>query len=215
VPFALLLAQVGLALVLLKPAHSRRILFRIGCGRFPRLMKLAESLFLSFDAYRRHPTLIGRILGVSFLFQTLVAVAVYCLSRSLALGVPLVDFLAFVPIVTIMESIPISIYGLGLRDAGYVFFFTQIGLAHAEAHALAMSVLYVVMTAGYAALGGILLITRLVKPAAVPVPVGRGLVVAEGGPPARPAARNGHRSVRDRAVRPESSDPPDGVIAER
>lgn len=192
VPLLLLLAQLGLTLALLWPAYSRRLLARLGFGRIPRLMFFVERLFLSFQSYRQHQYLIARIVGISFLFQFLVAIAVFSLSRALALGVPLVSFLVFVPIVTILESIPISIYGLGLRDAGYVFFFTQIGLASAEAHALAMSVLYVVMTAGYASLGGMLLAHRLFK---------GGAARAAGMGSARGATHSSIRSAEMESVR--------------
>ena len=164
VPLLLLIAQVVLSMVLLWPAKGRGLLLRLGFGRiFPRFASFMERLFLSFQSYRQHPSLLLRILGISFLFQILFIVAIYCLSKALALSIPLSSFMVFVPIVAIFESIPISIYGLGLRDAGYVFFFKQIGLPNAEASALAMSVLYVVMTAGYAALGGLTLANRLLK----------------------------------------------------
>jgi hypothetical protein len=162
-PLLLLLAQLAVALALLWPASSRRLMARLGFGRIPHLMSFVERLFISFQTYRKHPSLIVRIVGISFLFQFLVIIAVFCLSRALALDVRFIGFLVFVPIITILESIPISIYGLGLRDAGYVLFFRQMGLPSAEAHALAMSVLYVVMTAGYCALGGILLAHRMFK----------------------------------------------------
>jgi hypothetical protein len=163
IPLLLLIAQVVLSIVLLWPAKGRGILLRLGFGRIPRFASFMDRLFLSFQSYRQHPSLLIRILGISFLFQFLYVVAIYCLSRALALSIPLSSFMVFVPMVAIFESIPISIYGLGLRDAGYVFFFKQIGLPNAEASALAVSVLYVVMTAGYAALGGLLLANRLLK----------------------------------------------------
>ena len=162
-PLLILIAQMVLSVILLWPANGRRLLGRVGLGRIPRFMSFLDRLSISFATYRRQRMLLPRILGVSFLFQFLCVLAIYCLSQALALGVPLIQFLVFVPIVVIFESIPISIYGLGLRDAGYVFFFRQIGLPSAEAAALAISVLYVVMTAGYAALGGLLLANRLIK----------------------------------------------------
>jgi hypothetical protein len=152
---------MGIAFSLLWPAGSRRILTRLGLKRIPRFDRVVERLFLSFQSYRDHRTLIGRTIGLSLLFHFLVVIAVFSLSRSLALAIPFVYFLVFVPIITILESIPISIYGLGLRDAGYVFFFKEVGLPAAEAHALGMSVLYVGLTAAYAALGGLLLGYRL------------------------------------------------------
>jgi uncharacterized protein (TIRG00374 family) len=170
-PLLLLLAQLGLAIALLSPESTRRLMASLGFGRIPHLMPFVDRLFISFQTYRKHPGLIVRILGISFLFQFLVIIAVFCLSRALAFDVPLVGFLVFVPIITILESIPISIYGLGLRDAGYVLFFKQVGLPSAEAHALAMSVLYVLMTAGYSALGGILLAYRMFRESAPQPPI--------------------------------------------
>ena len=164
IPSLLLIAQVVLSTVLLWPVKGRGLLLRLGFGRIlPRFSSFMDRLFLSFQSYRQRPSLLLKILVISFLFQILFVAAIYCLSRALALSIPLSSFMVFVPIVEIFESIPISIYGLGLRDAGYVFFFKQIRLPNAEASALAVSVLYVVMTAGYAALGGLLLANRLLK----------------------------------------------------
>jgi glycosyltransferase 2 family protein len=168
VPALLLIAQVVLSIALLWPSKGRRLLLRLGFARIlPRFASFMERLFLSFQSYRQRPSLLLKILVISFSFQFLFILAIYCLSRALALDIPLTSFMVFVPIVEVFESIPISIYGLGLRDAGYVFFFKQIGLPNAEASALAVSVLYVMMTAGYAALGGLILANRLLK--------GRGL----------------------------------------
>jgi len=192
VVFALLLffALLGLAVALLWPASSRKFLLHLGLGRIPRLNRVVEHLFVSFQSYREHPTLIGRITAISLLFQSLAAVAVFLLSRSLALRVPLVDFLVFVPIITILESIPISIYGLGLRDAGYVFFFKEIDLPGAEAHALAMSILYVGMSAAYAALGGVLLVNRIRTRGATP-------------PTGSPVAASGQGEAGSTPLRPQ------------
>ncbi len=195
----LLCALLGLASALLWPAYSRRLLTALGLRRIPRLDRLVDRLFVSFRSYREHPTLIGRIIGISFLFQFLISVAVFLLARSLALRVPLVDFLVFVPIITILESIPISIYGLGLRDAGYVFFFKEIDLPGAETHALAMSVLYVGLTAVYAALGGLLLAYRLLKRGSSPVSGDLGAPPSAMGPEDR--AHRGSDSDLDPARR--------------
>ena len=100
----------------------------------------------------------ARVMSLSFVFQFSVIVAVYLLGRALELGVPFFYFCMFVPLISLLEAVPVSIYGIGLRDSGYVFFLTQIGRTREEAAAL--SLLYVAATLVYSAAGGVILIFR-------------------------------------------------------
>jgi hypothetical protein len=97
-------------------------------------------------------------MAISLLFQISAVFGVFLISRSLGIRVPLVYFYIFVPVVTVLEAIPITIYGIGVRDATYVFFFTQVG--HTKVEALSLTLAYVAITLTYSLLGGLLLLIR-------------------------------------------------------
>ena len=124
--------------------------------RLDRIGRIGTSLdqFLdSIATYRSKDGVMTRIMGVSFCFQFTVIVCVYVLSQAIGMHIPFVFFCVFVPLISLLEALPISIFGLGLRDAGYVFFFTQVGASREDG--LAMALLYVAVSLVYAAVGGL------------------------------------------------------------
>lgn len=66
----------------------------------------------------------------------------------------------YLPVITIMGLIP-SINGLGVQDAGFVYFFTQIGITTEEA--LAASIMYHIIRFVVSAFGGLILLTEAFK----------------------------------------------------
>ena len=136
----------------------RSLLRLLRIDRAPRLHKFTDQFLDSVTAYKRKPNVIAKIMAVSFLFQFTVIVCVFALSRALGLEIPFAFFCIFVPLISLMEAVPVSIYGLGLRDAGYVLFFSQLGRPAEQA--LSMSLLYVAINLVYASFGGIVFACR-------------------------------------------------------
>lgn len=67
------------------------------------------------------------------------ATALYLISTTLWYGSPsLVDFLFIVPLVSALMYIPITIAGLGVQEAGYVFFLKLLGMPLQEAITFAL-----------------------------------------------------------------------------
>jgi uncharacterized protein (TIRG00374 family) len=63
----------------------------------------------------------------------------YCLlSLSLGLNIQLMFFFAIIPIVILLDTLPVSISGLGTRDAALIFFFSLIGLSSEMAVSLSL-----------------------------------------------------------------------------
>lgn len=123
-----------------------------------RVDRLLDPFLASIRVYGRQPGVLARMLAISFWFQFNAILAVYCLSRALAQGVPLLPFAFFVPFITLLETIPVSLFGVGLRDTGYAWFMASVGRGRAEAAALAL--LYVAVTLIYIAQGGVLFALR-------------------------------------------------------
>jgi hypothetical protein len=115
-------------------------------------------------------------LALSFLFQFNLILAVWAITRAippsiLPVAVPFALFFLFVPVKAFLEMIPVSVFGLGLRDLGYALFMFAAGVAATlddSRVAGIISSLEVLLTILYVLPGGILFVLRpkatVVKP---------------------------------------------------
>ncbi|MCI5121077.1 MAG: hypothetical protein D3908_07805 [Candidatus Electrothrix sp. AUS4] len=152
-----------------KPVRALLSLTRL--NRFSFLVKLTEKFFLSFQCYGADRKLLTQVMLISFVFQLSVIFIVQLLALALHASVSFFYFSAFVPLITLMEALPISVFGLGLRDVGYVFFFGWVGMSDVQTRSLAL--LFLGTSMGYSLIGGLvymfrLLTSRPTKPADVP-----------------------------------------------
>ena len=58
-----------------------------------------------------------------------------------------------------MEALPVSVYGIGVRDMGYVFFFQWAGMG--EAYTRSLAVVFLTVTLCYSLIGGLLYAGRI------------------------------------------------------
>jgi hypothetical protein len=123
-----------------------------------RPREIFDKLTASLNAYRGRKMLLLEIVSISFAFQGMVVVIVYLYSRGLLLEARFLWFLIFIPIITVVESIPVTPFALGTRDWGYVFFFTRTGWSMEQAESLAIT--YVLMTVLYSLAGGVIFVLR-------------------------------------------------------
>ena len=133
--------------------------------RMDRLQKLDAFLHRFLDSlagYGADRALLAKVFGISLLFQMLAIAIIFCISRALAWTVPFIYFCIFVPLITLGEALPVSIFGIGVRDSLYVFFFAQGGASRELA--LALALVYVLITIVYSLVGGVLFLLR--RPAA-------------------------------------------------
>jgi uncharacterized protein (TIRG00374 family) len=109
-----------------------------------RLRHRADSLYQAIVPYRRAPGRIVAGVGLSFLFQGIVIAVVFLNARALALDVPAAAVAVFVPLVSLAGMIPVSVNGLGVREALYILLFGRIGVPVETAVSLAL--LYLAVT---------------------------------------------------------------------
>jgi uncharacterized protein (TIRG00374 family) len=62
-------------------------------------------------------------------FQMSTVLCAYLIFLSFDINVPFYYHLAFMPLISIISIVPISISGLGLREGGFVFFYNTVGVA--------------------------------------------------------------------------------------
>lgn len=126
-----------------------------------KISNLFEKFTLSLQTYGSKKALLFKILCISFTFQFLVVVIVYIYSLGLHFETRFLWFMMFIPIIIVIETIPLTPYSLGTRDWGYVFFFTQVGLQIEKAEFLALT--FLSMNLLYSLMGGIVFIFRRKK----------------------------------------------------
>ena len=158
-PLLILFLLLAILTALVKQKPIRLFLRVTRLDRFAVITRLVDKFFLSFQCYGADRRLLAGVMGISFVFQLSVICIVYLLSLALHASVSFFYFSAFVPLITLLEALPVSIYGLGLRDAGYVFFFGWAGMTNLETRSLAL--LFLGITVCYSLLGGIVYLVRI------------------------------------------------------
>ncbi len=109
----------------------------VGLTRFQaKLHGLVEAL----HRYRGHHRALGQAMLLSALLQALIIVTYYLVAAGLNLGVPIAYFFLYVPLITFVAMLPVSVAGLGVREGGTVYFFAKVGVDAAAA--LTMSLVW-------------------------------------------------------------------------
>jgi uncharacterized protein (TIRG00374 family) len=131
-------------------ARASGILETIGLARFrAKVQGLVDAL----RRYRGHHRALWQAFLLSALLQALIIVTYYLIGVGLNLGVPLVYFFLFVPLITALAMLPVSVAGLGVREGGVVYFFAKVGVDAATA--LGMSLVWFSLTLLVSCLGGL------------------------------------------------------------
>jgi uncharacterized protein (TIRG00374 family) len=110
-----------------------RILNRFGLTRIAHKIDLISNAFL---VVRKHPGVLLASLLISFVNQALVIAATYILALGLKINVSFTYFMIFVPVITLISMIPISLNGMGIREAAFKSLFTSIGILPASCVAI-------------------------------------------------------------------------------
>lgn len=159
IPSLLILLFILILIALMKPEPVKKMLSITGLTRFTAVAGVVDKFFASFCRYRENRWLIIRVMLLSFLFQFSMITVVYFMSRALGADTPFYYFSAFVPIITLMEALPISIYGIGVRDYGYVYFFSQVGMGDLQTRSLAL--FFMAVAVCYSLIGGLFFLYNL------------------------------------------------------
>jgi len=158
-PLLILLLLLALLTALVKQKPIRLFMAATRLDRFTLLNRLMEKFFLSFRCYGADRRLLIWVMVISFAFQFSVICIVYLLSLALHTSVSFFYFSAFVPLISLLEALPVSINGLGLRDVGYVFFFGWVGMTDVQTRSLAL--LFLGVTVCYSLFGGLVYLGRI------------------------------------------------------
>ena len=132
-----------------------------------RLRPRAASLYEAVARYRTSPGALVSATLLSFVFQLVVVGVVFLNARALNLDFPLSALAVFVPLISLGGMIPVTVNGLGAREALYILLFGRLGAPTEMSVSLAL--LFLAVTFAASLPGG--LVYALQR---APSPAGRG-----------------------------------------
>lgn len=120
----------------------------------PKLRGITTLCRAVIDGIRPRPGLM-MVVVLSFVFQLNTVLINWLYSEATNLSVTLPQLLLIVPAVYLLEMLPISINGIGLREGAFTVLFAQMGLPPQEGLALGLTISLMRYVAGV--VGGVLL----------------------------------------------------------
>jgi uncharacterized protein (TIRG00374 family) len=126
-------------------------------SRLPSIRRLSVTVKLQrlIETIRCYPLqILLRALLTSLPFTLVLAAIQYCIARAFSVDVPFRLFPLFVPIISVVNVLPLSFNGLGTRDGIYQLLFPPAGVSPESA--MAMSLAFYFLRVGAGAIGGLL-----------------------------------------------------------
>jgi len=150
IPVSVSLLILIVVVFLLMNPHSRSWLVQVMSEKlFGRIRKLLTDIFVCLDRYRSRTGVLVWSLALAVVFQVLRVALFYSAALILGESPSFILFLALVPIVMFATLLPISIGGLGVREAGLVAVFGIFGVMDS---ALSFTVAILVFLSGLVSL---------------------------------------------------------------
>lgn len=132
---------------------QRRLLDRV-LTRLPFWSKLPKKLIKLYEALTSYSLgAIARSTLISLPFTLTLIGTQYALALGLGVDAPIRYFALFIPMVALIQLLPISFNGLGVREGAFQVLFGTVGVA--EAQAVAMSLMYYIVRVATGLLGGL------------------------------------------------------------
>jgi uncharacterized membrane protein YbhN (UPF0104 family) len=129
---ATLVALAGVLIAAGSPRVGRRFSGTEGWKRF------TGAIHLGVDRFRRRPALAFEVIAAGIVYQLCVIVSVFFASKALGFDhtVGFTAILAFFPIVAIVQTLPVTFGGLGVREGALYLFLHPLGVQTEQAISL-------------------------------------------------------------------------------
>lgn len=124
-----------------------------------KFLNIGESIRVFYHAVRIYSKK-WRVILIGIVYSLFVQMTIiyinFLLAKSLSIDITFISLIAYIPLITIISLIPITINGLGMRESAYVFLFSSYGIAREEA--LSLSLLFFAASVIASAIGGVVFI---------------------------------------------------------
>ena len=104
-------------------------------GRFAFVSKLHDYL----HSYWKNRPVLLRALGISLFIHTLSSISVWLIASGLGADIAITTLFVFVPVIATLAALPISISGIGIREAAFVLLLGTQGINPENATAISFA----------------------------------------------------------------------------
>jgi hypothetical protein len=134
----LALVFLALAYVYFRPGTTRGLLAATRLDRFGWLLEQFEAAQGAVHSYRASLRSVVLALAASLALQALAVWYYVSIARALRIPLPVKAAFLMVPLCTLLQAVPVSFNGWGLREGLFTVYFTQVGLPRDSALAFSL-----------------------------------------------------------------------------
>lgn len=109
-------------------------IFRIG-----RRIRYMSDFYEYLRFYGKEKGILLRCLLLSLFIQTIIIFSAYVITRGIGINIPFYFLSIIIPIISVISSIPVSISGIGVREASFVLLLSPLGVSHAQAITISLT----------------------------------------------------------------------------
>ena len=130
----------GLGVILFLVFHDRLRDRMLHISRLERLFDRIKlgNYYRAFSRYKYHKLTLVQFTVLSFFEQLMPVLAVFYAAKALGISLTFYQTLAFVPLSILVERLPISYLGIGVREGSYVLLLRFMGVAPTNAFLLSI-----------------------------------------------------------------------------
>ncbi|MDP2905107.1 MAG: lysylphosphatidylglycerol synthase transmembrane domain-containing protein [Candidatus Omnitrophota bacterium] len=150
---------IFILLVLFSKFFYSRINSLLGAPGAGKIHEMISSLHHEVHIFRQHKKVIVKNIILSIAVQTIAPLSFYISALALGLKISPVYFFVFLPVIGAITLLPLSIGGLGLRDATTIFFFAKAGVGKDLAFAMSLINFSFILALG--AVGGLIYVLTI------------------------------------------------------
>jgi glycosyltransferase 2 family protein len=129
---------IALGAIFLRSGMVTAIVEGVGLRRLPWAYERFEAVQAAVNSYRAKKTAVVEAFGLSLVLQFLGVAYFFAVANALKIPLEFGACLLMVPLCTLIQAIPISFNGWGLREGVYVVYFNQVGLPRESALAFSI-----------------------------------------------------------------------------
>jgi hypothetical protein len=134
----LTLLFASLAFVFFRPGSATRLMSASGLHRFGLAHEAFETVKAAVHVYRERMGAVWTAFLASLALQALLVFYFYTVAHALRIALPVTTCFMMVPLCTLLQAVPVSFNGWGLRESLFSLYFAQVGLPRESALAFSL-----------------------------------------------------------------------------
>jgi hypothetical protein len=127
-----------MAYVYVTPGITRKVMSISHLDAFPWIRARFDVAQGAVHVYREQVAVVWTAFAASVALQALVVCYYYEVARSLRIPLPLSACFLVVPLCTLVQTVPVSFNGWGIRESVFIVYFRQLGLSRDSALAFSL-----------------------------------------------------------------------------